>query len=158
VIFKYWCEERVYHHTGSISLIYALREALRIIYEEGIEKRWARHRRNSNAFIVGIESMGLEMYVQENCRLPSLNTVSIPMGVSDINIRRILLDYFNTEIGGGLGVLKGKIWRVGLMEMNSMEKNVIMVLEALERALKMEGYAIKSGGGVGPAIDFYDST
>ena len=101
--------------------------------------------------------MGLEMHAQEGYRLPSLNTVVIPKGVTDVNVRRMLLDCFNMEIGGGLGILRGKVWRVGLMGINSTEKNVILLLEALERTLRKEGYH-KSNSGVGAAIDFYDST
>ena len=158
LISKYWSDARVYHHTGPISMTYALREALRIIHEEGIENRLARHTRNSQAFIKGIEAMGLEMHAQEGYRLPSLNTVVIPKNVTDVNIRRMLFECFNIEIGGGLGLLKGKIWRVGLMGRNSTEKNVILLLEALERTLRKEGYQNKSSSGVGAAIDFYDST
>lgn len=158
LINKYWSDARVYHHTGPIAMTYALREALRIIYEEGLENRLARHNRNSQAFIKGIEAMGLEMHAQEGYRLPSLNTVVIPKGITDVNVRRMLFDYFNIEIGGGLGLLKGKIWRVGLMGRNSTEKNVILLLEALERTLRKEGYRNKPNSGVGAAIDFYDST
>jgi alanine-glyoxylate transaminase/serine-glyoxylate transaminase/serine-pyruvate transaminase len=158
LIYKYWSEERVYHHTGAISMMYALREALRLLHEEGIENRIAQHNRNSQAFIKGIEAMGLEILAQEDLRLPSLNTVVIPKGVSDINVRRLLLDNYNIEIGGGLGSLKGKIWRVGLMGINSTEKNVILLLEALERTLRKEGYPVKSSSGVKAAIDHYDST
>jgi alanine-glyoxylate transaminase/serine-glyoxylate transaminase/serine-pyruvate transaminase len=157
LIYKYWSDERVYHHTGPVSMVYALREALRIVREEGIEARWARHGRNSRAFISGIEALGMGMHAQEGHRLPSLNTVKVPEGVSDLNVRRMLLEDFKIEVGAGLGALKGKIWRVGLMGLNSSERNVIIVLEALERALKREGYPIKLGEGVGAATGFYDS-
>jgi alanine-glyoxylate transaminase/serine-glyoxylate transaminase/serine-pyruvate transaminase len=157
LINKYWSEERIYHHTGAISMTYAVREALRIIHEEGLENRVMNHRRNSQAFIKGIEAMGLEMHAQVDYRLPSLNTVVIPKEVNDVNVRRMLLNVFNTEIGGGLGMLKGKIWSVGLMGLNSSEKNVIFLLEALERTLRKEGYPVKPSSGIGAAIDFYHS-
>jgi alanine-glyoxylate transaminase/serine-glyoxylate transaminase/serine-pyruvate transaminase len=157
LINKYWSEERIYHHTGAISMTYAVREALRIIHEDGLENRVANHSRNSQAFIKGIEAMGLEMHAQAGYRLPSLNTVVIPKEVNDFNVRKMLLDSFNVEIGGGLGILKGKIWRVGLMGLNSSEKNVIYLLEALERILRKEGYHVKPSSGVGAAIDFYSS-
>jgi len=155
LISKYWSEGRAYHHTAPISMIYGLREALRIVHEEGLEKRWDRHKRNSQAFISGIEAMGLKMHAEKEHRLPSLNSVSIPAGVLDKNVRTTLLNHFNIEVGGGLGVLAGKIWRVGLMGINSNEKTVILVLEALERALKKEGYELSMGEGVRAAIEFF---
>lgn len=155
LIEKYWSEGRAYHHTAPISMIYALREALRIVYEEGLEKRWARHKKNSQAFIEGIEAMGLKMHAEKEHRLPSLNSVAIPTGVTDTNVRSTLLNDFNIEVGGGLGALRGKIWRVGLMGINSNEKTVIIALEALERALRKEGYKVIAGEGVRAAADFF---
>ena len=138
-------------------MIYALREALRIVQEEGLEDMWARHRRNSLALIDGIEALGMRMHANRDYRLPSLNAITIPKGVSDENVRKILLNDFNVEIGGGLGVLKGKIWRTGLMGMNSCERSVIMVLEALEYALAKEGFPLEHGKGFGAAMEFYKS-
>lgn len=152
---KYWSEGRIYHHTAPISMIYGLREALRIVHEEGIENRWKRHRRNSQAFIAGIEAMGLKMHAERQNRLPSLNSVSIPPGVPDRNVRGTLLNDFNIEFGGGLGALSGKLWRVGLMGVNSTEKTVILALEALERALRKEGHRLAAGEGVRAAIEFF---
>lgn len=153
LIEQYWSEGRAYHHTAPISMIYALREALRIIVEEGLEKRWIRHERNRDALIRGIEEMGLRMHAREN-RCPTLNTVSVPEGVEDAKVRGFLLDRFNMEIGGGLGPLKGKIWRVGLMGINSSEQNVILFLGALERALRASGFRVK-GSGAKAAIEAY---
>jgi alanine-glyoxylate transaminase/serine-glyoxylate transaminase/serine-pyruvate transaminase len=116
---KYWGDDRTYHHTAPISMNYALREALRLIEEEGLEKRWERHRSNHLAFVAGIEAMGLAMLVNPENRLWSLNTVRIPDGISDAKVRSSLLQEFGIEIGGGLGPLKGKIWRVGLMGYSS---------------------------------------
>ena len=104
---KYWGEDRTYHHTAPISMNYALREALRLVEEEGLEKRWARHRLNHSALVAGIEAMGLEMLVRPEARLWSLNTIKIPEGISDPQIRTRLLQEFGIEIGGGLGPLKG---------------------------------------------------
>ena len=134
LIEKYWSEGRVYHHTAPVSMIYGLREALRIIYEEGLEKRWERHKRNSLALISGVEAMGLKMHPPDH-RLPSLNSIAVPNGVPDLDVRKILLNNFNIEIGGGLGVLKGKIWRVGLMGLNSNERNVMLFLDILGSCL-----------------------
>ncbi len=155
LIEKYWEADRFYHHTAPISMIYALREALRIIYEEGLEKRWAQHLKASQALIKGLNAMGLETLSTEN-NLPSLTAVNIPEGVSDINVRKTLLKDFNIEIGGGLGELKGKIWRIGLMGINACERNVVLVLEALERALRKEEFSVKPGEGIAAAMEAFE--
>lgn len=141
---RYWGDDRTYHHTAPISMNYALREALRLIYEEGLAARWRRHELNHRALVAGIEAMGLSMAVAPEQRLWSLNAVSVPEGVDDARVRGRLLDE-NIEIGGGLGPLKGKIWRIGLMGSGSTRENVLLVLEALRRALNAEGYACPSG-------------
>src|SRR5437763_4593096 len=142
---KYWGGERTYHHTAPISMNYALREALRIVYEEGLEARWSRHQRNHRALVAGVEAMGLAMNVAPENRLWSLNAVRVPDGVDDARIRARLLNDHNIEIGGGLGPLKGKIWRIGLMGSGSTRDNVRLVLDALQRSLEAEGFACPSG-------------
>ena len=142
---RYWGDDRTYHHTAPISMNYALREALRLVYEEGLEPRWSRHELNHRALVAGVEAMGLSMAVAADNRLWSLNAVSVPEGVDDARVRTRLLDE-NIEIGGGLGPLKGKIWRIGLMGSGSTRENVLLVLDALHRALNAEGYACPSGG------------
>ena len=155
---KYWVENnRVYHHTAPILLVYALRESLRLLYEEGHEKRWRRHEKNSSALISGIEALGLGMHAETEYRCPAINAVSVPEGIKDENVRRTLREEFNITVSGGLGKLKGKLWRIGLMGMNSSERNVILVLEALERALKKEGYPAKLGSGVAAAMETLSS-
>ncbi len=141
---SYWGAERKYHHTAPINMIYALREALRIIAEEGLEARFARHQLNHRALVAGIEAMGLAMLVPESERLPMLNAVCIPEGVNDMKVRKALLNDFGIEIGGGLGDLQGKIWRVGLMGHSSSRKNVFLFLSALETVLNAEGAKIKA--------------
>jgi len=141
---RYWGDDRTYHHTAPISMNYALREALRLIYEEGLEARWRRHELNHRALVAGVEAMGLSMAVAPDKRLWSLNAVSVPEGVDDARVRTRLLDE-NIEIGGGLGPLKGKIWRIGLMGSGSTRENVLLVLDALHRALNAEGYECPSG-------------
>ena len=148
---KYWGDDRTYHHTAPISMNYALREALRLIYEEGLEARWQRHEMNHRALVAGVEAMGLRMAVAPEHRLWSLNAVSVPEGVDDARVRARLLDE-NIEIGGGLGPLKGRIWRVGLMGSGSTRENVLLVLDALCRALKAEGFACESGAGAAEAV------
>lgn len=132
---KYWSAERVYHHTAPAIMNYALREALAMILEEGLEKRWERHRQNSEVFAAGIEAMGLEMFVGPEHRLWTLNAVRIPPGVDDATVRRRLLEEHNIEIGAGFGALKGKIWRIGLMGACSTRNNVMLLLAALGRIL-----------------------
>ena len=142
---SYWGAERKYHHTAPINMIYALREALRIIAEEGLDARFARHQLNHRALVAGIEAMGLAMLVPESERLPMLNAICIPEGVNDMKVRKALLNDFGIEIGGGLGDLQGKIWRVGLMGHSSSRKNVFLFLSALETVLNAEGAKIKTG-------------
>jgi alanine-glyoxylate transaminase / serine-glyoxylate transaminase / serine-pyruvate transaminase len=142
---KYWGDDRTYHHTAPISMNYALREALRIVCEEGLEARWHRHELNHRALVAGVEAMGLQMNVAPEHRLWSLNAVRVPDGVDDARVRARLLDDFNIEIGGGLGPLKGKIWRIGLMGSGSTRENVLLVLEALRSALNAEGFQCSSG-------------
>jgi len=142
---RYWGPERKYHHTAPINLIYALREALRIIAEEGLGARFARHQLNHRALVAGIEAMGLAMLVPEPERLPTLNAIRVPEGADDVKVRKALLNDFGIEIGGGLGDLQGKIWRVGLMGHSSCRRNVFVFLSALETILKSEGVKIQAG-------------
>jgi alanine-glyoxylate transaminase / serine-glyoxylate transaminase / serine-pyruvate transaminase len=142
---KYWGAERTYHHTAPISMNYALREALRIVNDEGLEARWQRHQTNHRALVAGVEAMGLKMLVAPEHRLWSLNTVVVPEGVDEARVRSRLLEDSNIEIGGGLGPLKGRIWRIGLMGSGSTRQNVVLVLDALHRALKAEGFSCPSG-------------
>jgi alanine-glyoxylate transaminase/serine-glyoxylate transaminase/serine-pyruvate transaminase len=142
---KYWGNERTYHHTAPISMNYALHEALRIVAEEGLEARWKRHELNHRALVAGIEAMGLQMNVVPDSRLWSLNAVRVPGGVDDARVRSQLLEESNIEIGGGLGPLKGRIWRIGLMGSGSSRENVMLVLEALRKALASEGYTCPPG-------------
>ena len=148
---KYWGDDRTYHHTAPISMNYALREALRLIYEEGLEARWRRHELNHRALVAGVEAMGLRMAVAPENRLWSLNAVSVPEGVDDARVRARLLDE-DIEIGGGLGPLKGKIWRIGLMGSGSTRQNVLLILDALCRALNAEGWKCESGAEAAQAV------
>jgi alanine-glyoxylate transaminase / serine-glyoxylate transaminase / serine-pyruvate transaminase len=151
---KYWGNERTYHHTAPISMNYALLESLRIIQEEGLEARYERHRRNHLALVKGVEAMGLRMLVEEPYRLWSLNAVSIPEGIDDLKVRKKLLEEYNMEIGGGLGNLKGKIWRVGLMGYSSNETNVLYFLTALEQTLREQGFEVPKGSGATAAKEY----
>jgi alanine-glyoxylate transaminase / serine-glyoxylate transaminase / serine-pyruvate transaminase len=155
---NYWGKDRLYHHTPPISLIFALREAMRMTLEEGLENRWERHRQNQLALVAGLEAMGLEMLVKNPAeRLPTVTAALIPNGIDDVKVRNQLLDEFNIEIAGGLGPLKGKIWRIGLMGYCSQRANVLLFLGAFEKVLLDHGYRAGSGAGVGAAVQNYTS-
>ncbi|MGJ5676485.1 MAG: alanine--glyoxylate aminotransferase family protein [Nostochopsis sp.] len=132
---KYWGKERIYHHTASINMYYALREALRLIAEEGVENSWQRHQENVEYLWQSLENIGLSLHVQREYRLPTLTTVCIPEGVDGKAIARQLLLEHNIEIGGGLGELASQVWRVGLMGFNSRQENVDRFIEALRQVL-----------------------
>jgi len=147
----YWATGRLYHHTAPVSMVYALHEALALIAEEGLEARIKRHARNGRALHAGLEAMGLTLHAQAGHRLNVLTSVRIPEGVNDARVRTALLNEFNMEIGGGLGQLKGKIWRIGLMGYSSSEAHVLLLLHALEELLSREGFKVESGAGVAAA-------
>ena len=132
---SYWGAERVYHHTAPVSSIYALHEALRLVLEEGLEARFARHRRNHELLRDGLEELGFEFVVAPEYRLPMLNTVKIPQGLDDAPTRRRLLDDYNIEIGAGLGEFAGKVWRIGLMGCSCTENHVNLLLAALRKIM-----------------------
>ena len=152
---RYWGEERFYHHTAPITMVYALREGLRIVLEEGLEPRFARHVTNHEALKAGLLATGLEFTAAEGHQLPQLNAVRIPAGVDDLKVRKRLLTEFGIEIGGGLGDFKGKAWRIGLMGHNSRPANVFTVLSALEQCLLTERVKVTPGAGVASASRVY---
>ncbi len=132
----YWAESRrTYHHTAPISMSYALHQALAVVLEEGLEARYERHRRNSAALVAGLGALGCKPFAQEGHRLPMLNSVYLPAGVEDGSVRRRLLDDHDIEIGGGLGEVAGRIWRVGLMGESCRRANVLRLLDALDELL-----------------------
>jgi alanine-glyoxylate transaminase/serine-glyoxylate transaminase/serine-pyruvate transaminase len=148
---RYWGEERFYHHTAPITMIYALREGLRLVHEEGLEARWARHLRNHKALKAGLTALGLSYTAADGHQLPQLNAVKIPPGVEDLPVRKRLLTEFGIEIGGGLGEFKGKAWRIGLMGHGSRMSNVLLFLAALEKCLLGVGGKLTPGAGVAAA-------
>ena len=155
MVSSYWGNERKYHHTAPINMNYALREALRLIAEEGLEARFARHLLNHRALVAGVEAMGLSMLVAKGERLPMLNAVCIPDGADDLKVRKALLNDFGMEIGGGLGDLAGKVWRVGIMGHASRRRNVVLFLSALETILKAQGAGINTGKALDAAAAVY---
>src|SRR5437868_15106878 len=153
---NYWGKDRLYHHTPPISLIYALREAMRLTIEEGLENRWERHRVNQQALIAGVEAMGLELLVKNpKERLVTVTPVMIPAAIDDAKFRNQLLDEFNIEIAGGIGPLKAKIWRLGLMGYCAQKANVLLLLAAMEKVLTEQGARVAPGAGVAAAIRNY---
>ncbi len=152
---NYWGQDRAYHHTAPINMNYALREALAVALEEGLEARFARHTRNHLALKAGLAAMGLSYAVREGQQLPMLNAVLIPAGIDDVKVRQQLLKEFGIEIGGGLGPMKGKTWRIGLMGETSSPRNVLLLLAALERCLGDQGSKVPAGAGVAAANEFY---
>jgi len=147
----YWNQTRAYHHTSPINMTYALREALRMMMEEGQENRINRHARVAAALRAGAEALGLSLLAEEGHRLNPLTTLSIPQGIEDAKVRRALLNGYDIEIGGGLGEFAGKAWRVGLMGESARERNVFALLSALETILSKEGYEVAFGASLSAA-------
>ncbi len=132
---RYWGSDRVYHHTAPISALYGLHEALRLVLEEGLEARWDRHARHSAALVEGMAKLGSVPFAAAGHRLTSLNAMTVPAGADDAAVRKALLERHGIEIGGGLGDLKGKVWRIGLMGASSTAENVRRLLDALATEL-----------------------
>jgi alanine-glyoxylate transaminase/serine-glyoxylate transaminase/serine-pyruvate transaminase len=155
MIQRYWGSDRFYHHTAPISMNYALREALALVVEEGLEARHSRHLLNHQALKAGLTAMGIEYVTAEGCGLPQLNCIRIPDGVDDLAVRKRLLTEWGIEIGGGLGSLKGKAWRIGLMGHGSRQANVTLVLAALETCLRDLGVRLEPGAALEAASMVY---
>ncbi len=134
-IWRYWGDSPAYHHTGPANMVFALREALRIVLEEGLEERFARHRANAELLWEGLEELGLPPGVPQAYRMVSLTTPQLPLGLDEAGIRKKLLEEYNIEIAGGFGPLAGKIWRIGLMGFSSRRENVVLLLATLKRLL-----------------------
>ncbi|MFC1904577.1 pyridoxal-phosphate-dependent aminotransferase family protein [Chloroflexota bacterium] len=149
---SYWSASRFYHHTAPITMIYALHEALALIVEEGLETHIQRHLHYGSALKEGLQAMGLTLHAQDGHRLSMLTSVRIPSGVDDLRVRQGLLNEFGIEVGGGLGSLKGQIWRIGLMGHSCRAENVLLLLYALEQQLVAGGYSLEPGAGVRAAM------
>jgi alanine-glyoxylate transaminase/serine-glyoxylate transaminase/serine-pyruvate transaminase len=156
LIADYWTEHnRAYHHTAPISMLYALREALRLIEEEGLPTRFARHQLNSRALLAGLMALGLDPLPSPDRRLPTLICVSVPAHIDEAAVRSQLLERFGIEIGGGLGPLKGKVWRIGLMGESSTEANVLTLLNAIEEIGIRSGWVPTPGAALQAAAHTY---
>jgi len=153
---KYWfAAERAYHHTAPVLLVYALHEALRLVAEEGLEARFARHTLHQQALIAGLETLGLEIFADPKYRLPTVLSVLVPEGVNDANVRAGLLNEHGIEIAGGLGAYAGKMWRIGVMGHSARKENMLKLLSALETLLAREGYTADRGAATQAAQKVY---
>ncbi len=152
---NYWGSNRAYHHTAPINMNYALHQALRLVLQEGLPARFARHMLHHGALKAGLNAMGIRYSGAAESCLPMLNSVLIPEGADDVAVRSQLLNEFGIEIGGGLGPMKGKVWRVGLMGETAKKSNVLLFLAALEQCLNRQGIRPAPGAGVAAANEFY---
>ncbi len=156
LVADYWTDSnRAYHHTAPISMLYGLREALQLIEEEGLEARWHRHQLQSQALLSGLETLGLFPHAQEGHRLPSLNCIKLPDHIEETWVRTTLLKDYGIEIGGGLGELKGKVWRIGLMGESATQENVCKLLNVLEDIFRRKGWCQQTGKAVSAASHIY---
>ena len=156
LIGRYWSGERMYHHTAPTNMLVALHEALRLALNEGLRARYARHALHGKALARGLTALGLVLPVAEDVRMPQLTLVEIPSGVDDAAARRALLETYGIEIGGGLGVFKGKAWRIGLMGASATRRHVTLCLAALKDVLVRQGVRAR-GDGVAAADEIYAS-
>lgn len=154
---NYWGNNRAYHHTAPINMNYALHQALRLVLQEGLEARFARHQMHHLALKAGLAAMGIQYSVAPGVSLPMLNSVLIPAGADDAVVRGQLLNEFGIEIGGGLGPMKGKTWRIGLMGETAKKSNVLLFLAALEQCLNRQGIRPDPGAGVAAANACYNN-
>ncbi len=152
---RYWNGDHTYHHTICSNLVYGLRETVRLIMEEGLEARWARHQLHGDALKAGIEAMGLRIFTQPGYALSVLTAISLPEGIDETAVRKGLLEEYNIEIGGGFGPLKGRLLRIGLMGYNASRKNVDTVLAALEHVLPRCGFTPPAGAALAAADAVY---
>ncbi len=152
---RYWNGDHTYHHTACSNVVYTMREALRVILEEGLETRWARHQLHGEVLRAGIKAMGLDILTQPGFELPVLTAISLREGIDEMAMRNGLLEEYSIEVGGGFGALKGRLIRIGLMGYNSRRKNVDTVLSALEHVLPRSGFKPNPGAALAAADAVY---
>jgi (S)-ureidoglycine-glyoxylate aminotransferase len=151
----YWSPARLNHHTEATSMLYALREGLRLVLEEGLEQRFARHRLQESALVAGIEAMGLRLFGDPAHKMPVVACIEIPEGIDGESVRSMLLGEFGIEIASSFGALKGRIWRIGTMGYSCSKRNVLLTLGALEAVLLRHGAKVDAGAGLQAAMDVY---
>jgi (S)-ureidoglycine-glyoxylate aminotransferase len=154
----YWSERRLNHHTEATSMEYALHEGLRLVLDEGLTERFARHQLNEEALMAGIKAMGLDLFGDPDCKMPTVTCVSVPEGTNADDVRGVLLRQFRIEIAGSFGSLQGKIWRIGTMGYGCRKDNVLAVLAGLEASLIRCDVSVNRGEGLQAAMDVYDKT
>lgn len=154
---EYWSPTRLNHHTESTSMLYALREGLRVIKEEGIENRIRRHTIHSQAIRIGLEVMGMELFGSEEHRMPVVHVIHVPEGIDEEKVRVTLMNEFGIEMAGAFGPLAGKVWRVGTMGYSCRKNNILRFLGAFEAALTYHGANLNQGEGMQAALEFYAS-
>ena len=137
LVMGYWGKgaKRAYHHTAPVNTLYGLHESLIMLTEEGLENSWQRHQDNHILLRDGLQNLGINFLVDESSRLPQLNSIFIPKNTDDEKVRSSLINKYNIEIGAGLGILSGKIWRIGLMGHTSRKENIELCLAALKETL-----------------------
>ena len=151
----YWSPRRLNHHTEATSMLYALYEGLRIVLDEGLETRFARHQYHEQALIEGIEGMGLELFGDRRWKLPTVTCIKVPEGIDAESVRSMMLQQFGVEIASSFGPLHGKIWRIGTMGYSCRKENVLFVLASLEACLIRHGVKIPAGQALQATLDFY---
>jgi len=155
MLMDYWGESRLNHHTEATSMLYAARECARIVIEEGVAARVARHETGSRAIVAGLQAMGLTIFGDQKHKMPNVTGIVIPPKVDGERVRSELLHDFGIEIGTSFGPLKGRIWRIGTMGYGCQKRNVLLCLAALEAVLRQQGYGAKPGSGVDAALAEY---
>jgi alanine-glyoxylate transaminase/serine-glyoxylate transaminase/serine-pyruvate transaminase len=155
---RYWfADERAYHHTAPVLLVYALHAALGMIAEEGLERRFERHALHHQATVAGLEALGLEMFADAEYRLPTVLSVVPPEGIDEAKVRTGLLNEYGVEIAGGLGAYAGKMWRIGVMGHSANEQNFATLLDGIETLMARQGYGAARGAAVAAAHRVYES-
>lgn len=154
----YWGPRRLNHHTEATSMLYALREGLRIVLQEGLKERFERHHLHEKALMKGIEAMGLQIFNDHPWKMPMVTCISIPAGINGDEVRQMMLDEFGVEIASSFGPLQGKIWRIGTMGYSCRKENVLFVLAALEAILIRKGASIQIGKALQAALDYYQTS
>jgi (S)-ureidoglycine-glyoxylate aminotransferase len=152
----YWSPERLNHHTEATSMLYALREGVRLVLDEGLQARFARHKLHESALIAGLTSMGLTLYGDPHSKLPVVTCVNIPEGIDGESVRNMLLGQFGIEIANSFGPLKGKIWRIGSMGYSCSQRNVLLLLAALEAVLLRHKMQLEAGVALQAVLDAYE--
>ena len=152
MVMDYWSDKRLNHHTEATTMLYGARECARILLQEGLENRYARHRAAGAAVTAGARALGLEVFGDDATRMSNVTGVVIPAGVDGERVRRRMREDFEIEIGSAFGPLQGRVWRIGAMGYNAAKHKVLITLGALETVLRAEGFACPSGAGVEAAL------